>query len=140
MSAEEHLRAEQFAYRGQHQPASYGALHEADKAYPDVYEHPEYYSSGEPHEAEAHRSMMQARGNPEHMTRIYRALPHDAPDPSINPGDWVTPSKAYAKVHAESQGGNSDKPWKVASLRVPAKHVHLTGDYLPEAGYFPDSK
>lgn len=132
------LSDQQFGeYQGQHKPTSYGALHEADQAYPDVYDHPEYYSTGEKFEAESHRAMVRARGNPDHMTWIHRAVPKDAPYPSIRPGDWVTPSKSYAKMHGESSlEGN----YRIGSMRVPAKHVHLTGDYLPEAGYFPEER
>ena len=55
----------------------------------------------------------------------------------IIPGDWVAISKQYAKDHGESvlQG-----KYKVASMRVPAKHVWTNGDSIHEWGYHPDKK
>jgi hypothetical protein len=43
-------RSEEFdaGYRMQHQPFEASRFHEADKAYPDIYEHPEYYKTSRP--------------------------------------------------------------------------------------------
>lgn len=129
-------------YQFGHRPQYVAGMHEGDKAYPDVYEHPEYYSTGEDYEGEAHRALLRARGNPDHMSWAYRALPADAPsDPSvISKGDWITMSKGYAKLHADMRSEETGKPFRIAARRVPARFIGLTGDYLPEAGYFPDDE
>lgn len=63
-----------------------------------------------------------------------RSLPPDpkVPRPTINNGDWVTLSKAYAKQHGESAlGGN----YRILSKKVPARKLYTNGDSLHEFGY-----
>lgn len=117
------------SYHGSHRPDVTGpGLHEAEQAYPDVHEHPEYYSSGEKHEREALGAMNAARGKPDKPVTMYRAAP--AGITHINNGDWVTPSRSYAAYHAQSQGG-----MVVHSAKTTASNLRATGDYLPEFGY-----
>ena len=55
----------------------------------------------------------------------------------IRKGDWVTINKEYAKSHGESVlNGN----YKIASMRVPAKHVWTNADSIHEWGYHPEEK
>ena len=133
MSAQDNLNSYQFGHR----PTAVAGWHEAHEAYPDVYDHPEYYSSRQDTwRNEVHQSMLAARGHPEHPVTIHRALPADAPD-EFHEGDWVTPSRKYAEMHAAGRGEETGKPFKIISRNVQAQHVGLPGDYLPEAGYFP---
>lgn len=110
-------------------------IHEVDKTYPDFYEHPQWYHYGDHSYTESTRVIMGARGNPEKPVRIYRAVPKDVGD-EINPGDWVTPSRSYAKQHGE--GNLGDVPYKILSKTVPAKHVREgSGNSICEWGYCP---
>jgi len=54
---------------------------------------------------------------------------------AINPGDWVTPSRAYAKLHGD---GVLRGKYKILSKMVKAKDVFTNGDSLNEWGYDPE--
>ena len=54
---------------------------------------------------------------------------------TINPGDWVTPSRAYAKLHGDSVLRGK---YKILSKTVKAKDVFTNGDSLNEWGYDPE--
>jgi hypothetical protein len=123
------LNPDQFSYRMQHQPADYGRFHEADKAYPDIYEHPEYYKTYEDsNDAESMHSINKARGNPDAKIRMFRAVPKHVVQ--INPGDWVTTSRSYAKQHMAGE-----KDWHVVEGVVKAHELFHTGDSIHEQGY-----
>ena len=101
----------------------------------DIYEHPQYYV-GEPGSRvarEASSALRLARGRPQAMVNIYRAAPHTSSG-VINPGDWITTSKEYARGHAmHPDDPSQDLP--VFHARVPAEHVRWAGDQLEEFGY-----
>ena len=70
------------------------------------------------------------------------ALPPEPP-PTINPGDWVTPNREYAKQHGESnlgfwdRGGDAYHPrYKIVSRKVRAAELHTDGD-IHEWGWNP---
>lgn len=99
----------------------------------DIYEHPEYYSSGNKKwNEETIKQLKSVRGNEDAEITIYRATVGD----KINDGDWVTLSKSYAEAHNESQ---LDGKGKVLEMKVKAKDVQFAGDMLEEWGYFPKS-
>lgn len=130
MSAGEHLNPDQFGYRMQHQPADYGKFHEADQAYPGIYEHPEWHKTGNSEADAASLShIIRARGNPEARVPMYRAVPKDVHQ--INPGDWVSASKAYAEDEAALGG----EDFKVISRQARAKDLIHTSDSINELGY-----
>jgi len=52
----------------------------------------------------------------------------------INPGDWVTPSKAYARQHIESNIGARSR---IVSKLVPACELFTEGDSINEWGWVP---
>lgn len=128
------LNPDQFGYRGAHEPFEASRFHEADKAYPDIYEHPEYYKGfGEPaFDAESLGAINSARGNPEKKVRMFRAVPKHVAQ--INPGDWVTTSRSYAKDHIYSAGA-TPKDWHVLEGVAKAKDLIHTGDSIHEQGY-----
>lgn len=131
------LNPDQFDYRGQHQADPDGpALHEAEVAYPDIHQHPEYYHHGGQAYDESMAAIRAARGKPDRPVTVYRAVPHGVKD--INPGDWVSTSKAYATQHGmHAHDPKQDLP--VISRKVPAKHLHTDGgNDVNEWGYFPD--
>lgn len=127
-------------YRGNHQPNDEGPtvddLRAGDLLPSDVYEHPEFYTGYiEPeYLAETVATLSAARGNPAAMVTIYRAAPAEAG--GINPGDWVTLSRSYARDHSmHATDPTQDMP--IHEMRVPASSVRFAGDDLMEYGYFP---
>ncbi|MCC3299784.1 hypothetical protein [Arthrobacter caoxuetaonis] len=97
----------------------------------EVYEHPEWYGSGETDE-EAMAQLAAARSNPEALVRVYRALPPGLD--RINRTDWVTLSARYARQHAV-QDDDEGNDWPVISAQVPASSVFSDGNDLMEYGY-----
>jgi len=53
---------------------------------------------------------------------------------NINPGDWVTISRAYAKQHGRDHLNNK---YKITSKKVKASELATTGDSIHEWGYSP---
>lgn len=83
---------------------------------------------------EAYQIARAIRGNPEAEVSIYRAVPNDENIKSINPGDWTTLSKDYAKTHGESVlRGN----YKIISKKVKAKELYTDAESIHELGYWP---
>jgi hypothetical protein len=133
------LNEEQFGdYRMQHQADPDGAqLHDAESAYPDIHQHPEYYHHGSKAYDESLRVVRSVKGKPDAQVNIYRAVPHGVKD--INPGDWVSTSKTYATQHGMQDDPKDD--WPVISRKVPAKHLRTDGgNDVNEWGYFPEDK
>lgn len=131
------LKAAEEDYRGHHQApdADYGApMHDPSSMLPDVHEHPEYYTS--PHQTGTYQSwhaLRSVKDKPDKTVMVYRAVPHGAKH--INPGDWVTPSREYALLHASSQScPGCGKNMQVLKARVKARHLHTEGD-INEWGY-----
>jgi len=130
-------------YSGKHSAPSRDAapLHDLTREVPeggqvfpdDVYTHMRYYQFHEAAlERKAERVIRAARGKPNAMVTIYRALP--AGMTKINPGDWVTIVKDYAMSHAIESGPNGED-WPVIAAKVKAKDLHTNGDSLMEWGY-----
>ena len=64
----------------------------------DMYEHQEwYFQMDEKYSKESMNVLKKIRNNPNANITIYRATPSE----KINPGDWITLSKEYAKLHNE---------------------------------------
>lgn len=124
-------------YRGGHQPDLDGpGIHEAHKVYEGIHENPRWYSTGdEAADAESLAVIRSAKDRPDQMVRIFRAVPHGVTE--INPGDWVTPSRSYARDHGMHPTDPS-QDWPVISKVVPAKHiVEGSGNSIHEWGYRP---
>ena len=96
----------------------------------------QYYGTG--NDAMDHQTIsfvQQMRGKPNATVTIYRAVPHTATkEEQINPGDWVTVNRAYAKDHGERslRGG-----YKIIAKEVKAKDIFTNGDSIHEWGYDP---
>lgn len=123
-------------YRLSHQPDLDGpGMHEAHLTYPGIYENPNWYSQGGKTDRESMAAIRRVRGRPDAMVTVYRSVPHGVD--SINPGDWVTPSRTYAKEHGmHPTDPSQDMP--VLSIRVPARHVvEGSGNSIDEWGYRP---
>lgn len=137
-------------YRMSHQPDTGDdapRFHELDKAMPDFYSRPNDYvwELGEPEHLsdqfaghhQAIRKAMSARGNPEAIVGLYRAVPKGVRD--INTGDWVTTSRQYAREHA-AISENPDEDMDVLGFNARAKHITFGGNDAFEFGYVGPSK
>jgi hypothetical protein len=80
-------------------------------------------------DAEWFSAAYRAKGNPDRMVEVYRAVPKGVKD--LNQGDWVTTSRTYAKNHGES-ALNGD--YELISKKVKAKTLSSEG-YPYEFGY-----
>lgn len=91
------------------------------------------YVHGEAGGAESLRVAQSVRDNPDAKVTIYRGVPQGVD--KINPGDWVTPSKAYAEQHVQSNvvGG------RVISQEVRAGDLWTNGDSINEWGWHPST-
>lgn len=132
-------RREEFeqAYRMEHRPSADGApLHDVGAAFPDFYDMPHVYAySHDPAtDAESVSAVMAARGKPDSMVTVHRAVPRGVTD--INPGDWVSTSKRYARQHG-MHPTDPEKDSPVLSKRVPARELLSGGDSIHEWGWFP---
>jgi hypothetical protein len=74
------------------------------------------------------------RGKPDAEITIYRAVPKDAKNASINKGDWVTLNRNYAVQHGES---NLNGEYKIISKKVRADEIFTDGNSIHEFGYDP---
>jgi hypothetical protein len=81
-----------------------------------------------------HAQISSLRNKPDAMVHVFRAVPSTARHATINPGDWVTPTREYAIQHGEStlQG-----QYRLISKKVPAKHLWNDGNSIHEWGYDP---
>ena len=82
------------------------------------------------------RTAQAYRGQPDKPVTIYRAVGKHITD--INPGDWVTINREYAKEHGEGTVTNQHGGYHILTKVVPARHVRNPGDSPSEFGYFPD--
>jgi hypothetical protein len=96
----------------------------------DVYTHPHYYFHDSERDSDSYWKVIKYRNKPEAMVQVYRA----APVGTLNPGDWVTPNKAYARDEGKHPTDPS-KDMPVWSHRVPADCLHCDGNSLSEWGY-----
>jgi hypothetical protein len=95
-----------------------------------------YGHMGEAMDAETFRIVRSLRNRPDQMVKIYRAVPLDVPfDAPIQPGDWVTLNKAYARSHGDSV---LEGKYRVIESKVPAKDLYTGGDSIHEWGYDPE--
>lgn len=105
-------------------------LAEGDMMPADVYDHPEWYSGmGKKIIAETMKQLRAAKGKADAILTIYRA----GPVGEMNPGDWVSLSKEYARTHADAQDPEGFKVWE---SKVKAQDVRWAMDDLAEFGYF----
>ena len=124
-------------WRMQHRPPGRDGipLHDMTVNLPaDVYTHPHYYADmSDPSTQDSVSTMRRVRGKPDAKVKVYRALPAEHAHKGIGPGDWVTTSKEYARIHGRQSDPKHD--WPVISATVKAKHLHTDGDDFREYGY-----
>ena len=141
-------------YRGQHEAPDREngvPLHDTSGVYPPDFYGPNgfrYYADhGNDYDYRSYNAHVRLKDKPEEFVSVHRAIPSDVYKKAlkedaplrhmIRPGDWVTPSKEYAKEHGEAQ---FEKNYKIASMRVKAKDVFTNGDSIHEWGYDPEIK
>ena len=123
-------------YQGQHQPSPDGVtLDRAIEAFPSIDTMPDIYSFG-PAYGVSITQILTHRGKPAAWVRVYRAVPPGVD--TINPGDWVTTSREYARQHA-IQDDDEANDWPVIDRLVRAGELRTDGDDVNEWGYFPES-
>ena len=136
------------SYRMQHQPRPDGArlddMTGGGEYFPDdIYSANGLRIYGNPNnifDRESFNVIQSVKGKPNAEVTIYRAVPNDKSIETINPGDFVTLSKQYAKDHAAGGYGQSGKEaGKILSKKVKVKEIRSDGNDLNEFGYFPES-
>lgn len=123
------------SYRGNHQPLTgtdpLHALGSKGSIPPDVYEHPEFYGWGD--DIGAHAAIIRkVRDCPDAVVRMYRAAPPGVT--TINTGDWVAITEAYARTHAIHNNNPADD-WPVYYADVPAHQLTTGNGDIMEWGY-----
>ena len=126
-------------YSGSHTASdreSGAPLHDVTGIYPDdIYSSNafRYYGHyGDSRDYEAIGIIQRFKGKPDRLIRVYRAVPKDVR--KINPGDWVTTVRAYAKEHGESTLLGD---YRILSKVVHARDIFTSGDCPFEWGYDP---
>ena len=128
-------------YRGQHQaPDKEGSapLYDLTKIYPDdIYStkaaiYYGHYGQDDPRDVSVVRLAQAYRYKMDKPIRIYRACPRHVK--TINPGDWVTISRAYAQEHGH---GHHTDDWHIISKVVAARDIFTDGNSIQEWGYDP---
>ena len=90
---------------------------------------------------ESYEVIASVKGNPDAEVTIYRAVPDEDAITTINPGDFVTLSPTYAKLHGASGYGRSgDEAGKVLEQKVKVRDIYWDGNDVNEFGYFPEEE
>jgi hypothetical protein len=93
-----------------------------------------YYGTGyDALDSDAYSTLSRLAGRPNATVTVYRAVEKDA-EGKINPGDWVTTSRAYAKEHGQNALNNN---FKIVKSTVKASDIWTSGDSMLEWGYHP---
>lgn len=109
-------------------------LHDLEEVFPGIYgKRANAYSthSGADIDNEAMAAINAARGNPDAMVDIFRAVPKGVRD--FNTGDWVTTSKSYARKHGEHALNND---YDIITSKTKASELFDPGDSIAEQGYW----
>lgn len=105
--------------------------------YPEDFYSPkglQYYGTGYDHmDVEMYEQLRRMAGRPNALVTVYRAVEKDGPK-KIQPGDWVTPVRSYAKDHGE---GAFNGDYKIIKESVHARDLWTAGDSMLEWGYHP---
>ena len=91
-----------------------------------------YYGDGRSYDIKSIMAINKARQNPNGSITVYRAVPANIRDTKLRNGDWVTPTKEYAKEHGER---TFDNGFRVIEQQVPVKYLYINGDSIHEFGY-----
>jgi len=143
------MKEELSEYQGHHEapidPEYHSPLHDMTGMYPeDLYSHlgPRYYGDGS-QESQAmnnhsHSIIMDVRNKPDAEVMVFRSVPYGVENREINPGDWVSTSKAYAVQHGRRYGnGEMSHPegFRLLKRKARAKDLFSEGNSLHEYGW-----
>lgn len=132
-------------YRGNHRapgPGRGASLDDLTSLYGDeIYskqaaEYFGHFGGGDALDKATARLIKSLRGKPDAEVTIYRAVPADLTDNTINPGDWVTINRDYAVDHGE---GALEGKYRILEKTVKARDLYTNGDSIHEFGYAPSS-
>ncbi|WP_443963612.1 DNA cytosine methyltransferase [Prevotellamassilia timonensis] len=72
------------------------------------------------------------RGEKDVKVKVYRAVPSSVKEGKLRNGDWVTPSRAYAKMHGEHRLGGD---YRIIEDEVPVNELWWDGNDSREWGF-----
>lgn len=129
-------------YKGSHTSPSPGQgapLHNMTKFFPnDIYskDAARIYGHGadKAQDLQSIKIIQKVKENPDAEVTVYRAVPKGVKE--INPGDWVSINKDYAKSHGDAL---FDGNYTLLEKKVPAKEL-FTSDSIHEQGWHPVNK
>ena len=133
-------------YKGEHDaPTSgegYAPLYDLHGVYPsDMYSFEATRMYGEASEEYSDAAsigvIQMCRYRPNQIVTVYRAVPKNLAKQQINPGDWVTINRQYAKAHGES---NLRGNYRIISKKVWARDLFTDGNSIHEWGYNPQPR
>lgn len=111
------------------------AFHQLDQAYgEDIYgrQAADWYGDGYDFDQKAAAVIRRAKGDPDAMVDVYRAVPKTVQDTHLRNGDWVTITREYAVMHGSRE---LDGDFRIIREKVPAKYLYGNGDSIHEYGY-----
>ncbi len=94
------------------------------------------YSSGFDYDQQAISILQSVHNRPNAKVIVYRSVPKDIKG-EINPGDWITLTKEYAKEHGES---NLNGKFKIVQKEVHARDIFTDANSIQEFGYDPQPR
>jgi len=136
------IREEVYDYRGHHTAPTKddGPLYDLTEIFGEDIYSPQaaryfgHIGGRDPIDKKSVAIIQSLRDKPNAPVRIYRAVPDTGNGLEINPGDWVTINKDYAKHHGYSQ---LDDNYKILEKVVKASDLYTDGNSIHEFGYNP---
>ena len=91
-----------------------------------------YFGTFEGFDNESIRHIQEAKGKPDKIVTVYRAVPESVKGDQIRNGDWITLTYDYAKNHGQS---NILGNYRVIRKKVKASEIFTDGNSIHEFGY-----
>lgn len=110
-------------------------FYQLDRAYgEDIYgqQAADWYGDGYDFDQKAAAVIRRAKGDPDALVDVYRAVPKTVQDTHLRNGDWVTITREYAVMHGSRELGGD---FRIIREKVPAKYLYGNGDSIHEYGY-----
>ena len=82
---------------------------------------------------ESARNLREAYRNPNRKITVYRSVPSDVKERSLRDGDWVTPSRSYAKDNAAVHGWG--RKYRIIEQEIDVDELWWDGNDINEWGY-----
>lgn len=107
-----------------------------EQAYPDINSRTfaKEYGDGFSYDSKAVKAIRDMQRNPDAEITVYRAVPSELKDSSLNFGDWITLTRDYADEHGKARFNND---YAVVSQKVKASDIYADGNSIHEWGYSP---